>query len=220
MNIMIIGAYQSVYYLCRLFLSKGYKVTVINRNQEECERLAHNLKATIVHGDGSDPQILEEAGANSADAILAITPNDQDNLLICQLGFSHFHIPRTLAVVNDPDNEHVFRKLGVAAVSLTRVLSMLIEQQTDFDDITNLFSIGEGKINVTEVVLSTSSRAVGKTVQQIGMPNGSLIASILRQNKPIVPSGSTQLLDKDRLIVVTLPENHGEVLKILTSDQI
>ncbi|RQV98919.1 TrkA family potassium uptake protein, partial [bacterium] len=62
MNVIIIGAYQTTYYLCRLFLSKGYKVTLINRRLEECERLAHNLKATVVHGDGSDPQILEEAG--------------------------------------------------------------------------------------------------------------------------------------------------------------
>jgi len=218
MKVIIVGAYQTSYYLCRIFQSKGYNITIINRKQEECERLAHNLKATIVHGDGSDPQILEDAGAHTADAILAITPNDQDNLLICQLSFSHFHIPKTLAVVNDPDNEMVFKELGVPAISFTRVLSILIEQKTDFENITNLFSIAEGKINVTEVVLNPSSPVVGKPLHQIGLPKGSLIASILRKDKPIVPSGATQLLDKDRLIVVTLPENHDQSLRILTGD--
>ncbi|MCJ7812850.1 NAD-binding protein [bacterium] len=220
MNVIIVGAYQTVYYLCRLFLSKGYKVTIINRDLSECNRLAHNLKATVVHGDGSEPQILEEAGANSADVILAITPNDQDNLLICQLGFSRFHIPRVLAVVNNPENERVFKKLNISAVSLIRVLSILIEQRTSFEDIRNLFSIAEGKINVTEIVLKSSSPAVGKTLQQIGLPKGSLIASILRENKPVVPDGSTQLLDKDRLVVITLPENHGQVLLNLTGNKI
>ncbi|MFO7890827.1 MAG: NAD-binding protein [bacterium] len=220
MNVIIIGAYQTSYYLCRIFRSKGYKITIINRKKEECERLAHNVKATIVQGDGSDPMILEDAGAYTADAILAITPNDQDNLLICQLGFSHFHIPKTLAVANDPDNERVFKELGVSAVSFTKVLSILIEQKTDFENITNLFSIAEGKINVTEVVVNTSSPVVGKSLHKIGLPEGSLIASILREDKPIVPGGSTQLLDKDRLIVVTLPENHDKSLRILTGDKI
>ncbi len=220
MNIIIVGAYQTMYYLCRLFLSKGYKVTLINRHMEECTRLAHNLNATVVHGDGSDPQILEEAHAYAANAILAITPNDQDNLLICQLGFNHFHIPQTLAVVNDPDNEKIFQKLGVPAISFTRVLALMIEQKTDFDDITNLFSIGEGKINVTEVVLKVTSPVVGKSLQQIRLPKGSLIASILRENEPIIPDGSTQLSDHDRLIIVTLPENHGKTLRILTGDKI
>lgn len=220
MNVIIVGAYQTTYYLCRLFLSKGYKVTLINRHTEECERLSHNLKATVVHGDGSDPQILEEAGAHTTDAILAITPHDQDNLLICQLGFTHFHIPQVLAVVNDPDNERIFRELGVPAISFTRVLSMMIEQKTDFEDITNLFSISEGKINITEVVLKASSPVTGKLLHQIGLPKGSLIASILREDHPIVPGGSTQLLDKDRLIVVTLPENHGQALRVLTGDKL
>ncbi|MBN2414661.1 NAD-binding protein [bacterium] len=220
MNVIIVGAYQTVYYLCRLFLSKGYRVTIINRHHEECERLAHNVKATVVHGDGSDPQILEDAHAHTADVILAITPNDQDNLLICQLGFTHFHIPQTLAVVNDPDNERVFKELGVPAISFTRVISLMIEQKTAFTDITNLFSIGEGKINVTEIILKTSSPVVGKSLQKIGLPKGSLIASILREEHPIVPDGSTQLLGKDRIIIITLPENHGQALRILTGDKI
>lgn len=220
MHVIIVGVFQTVYFLCRLFLSKGYKVTIINRDLEECERLAHNLKATVIHGDGSDPQILEEACAHTADAILAITPNDHDNLLICQLGFNHFNITQTFAVVNDPDNEQIFRELGVSAISFTRVLSLMIEQKTDFHDITNLFSIGEGKINVTEVVLKSSSPVVGKTLQHIGLPKSSLIASILREDKPIVPDGSTQLVDNDKLIIITLPENHGTTLRILTGDKI
>ncbi|MFH1943410.1 MAG: NAD-binding protein [bacterium] len=220
MKVIIVGGMQPVYFLCRLFHAKGYRVTVINRDKDACTWLARHLKATVIHGDGSDLQILEEAGASTVDAIIAITPNDQDNLVICQLGHIHFRIPRTLAMVNDPDNEEVFGKLGVSAVSVTRILSKLIEHRAGFEEVINLFPIGEGKINVTEIVLKSSSPVVGKSLREIGMPDGSLIASILRNDEPIIPRGGTMLQDKDRIVIITFPENHGEVLRILTGDRV
>jgi trk system potassium uptake protein TrkA len=220
MHVIIVGPYDAIYYLCRVFNAKGYTVTIINSNEEECKKLAHQFKATVVLGDGSAPQILEEAGANTADIIIAMTPKDQDNLLICQLGHIHFRIPRTLAIVNDPDNEVIFRKLGVSAISFTRILSKLIEQRTSFKEIINLFPISEGKINVTEVVLDSSSPIIEKSLQEIKMPADSLIVSILRNGEALIPSGTTLLKEVDRLVVITLPENHGQVLKFLTGDKV
>lgn len=219
MNILIVGGEKLVYFISRLFFSKGHTVTVINRDQRECTRLARRLKSTIVYGDGSDLTILEEAGARSADAVLAATPNDEDNLVICQLASFHFGVPRTLALVNDPDNEEVFQKLQItSALSITKVVASLIEQRTEFDDIINLFPIGEGKLNITEVSLQETSPVVGRTLLEVSLPENSLIASILRNGEPIVPRGPTELLAGDRLILITLPENHGRVLKKLTGD--
>lgn len=220
MNILIIGGGKIVYFLSRTLIAKGHHVTIINRDQEEGVQLARRLKATIVYGDGSDPQILEEASAHTVDVLLAVTPNDQDNLVICQLADSRFHIPKTLALVNDPDNEEVFVKLGIsAAFSITRILSSLIEQRVGFDNITNLIPVGEGKINVTEIVLQEASPVVGKTLQNIGMPENSLVASILRKDQPIIPRGSTVLQANDCLIVVTLPENHGQVIRMFCDEK-
>lgn len=219
MHIMIVGGGKVVYFLTRAFISKGYKVTVINRSREECTRLARKLKATVVYGDGSDPKILEEAGANAADAMLAVTSNDQDNLVICQLADVRFGVPRTLALVNDPDNEEVFRRLGISsAFSTTRIISSLIEQRAGFEDIINLIPISEGKVNVTEVVLKEQSPVVGRTLSDIALPEGSLVACLIRAGEPIVPRGPTMLHRKDRLVVITLPETHGQVLKALTGD--
>jgi trk system potassium uptake protein TrkA len=186
---------------------------------EECTRLARSLKATVVYGDASNPQILEEAGTGTADAVLAVTPNDEDNLVICQLADIRFHVPQTLALVNDPDNEDIFRQLGItAAFSTTRVLASLIEQRTGFEEITNIIPVGEGKINITEVVLSESAPAVGRTLLDAALPENSLVAGILRSGQPIVPRGATVLQAEDRLILITLPENHGQVLKMLTGE--
>ncbi|MDD5766366.1 MAG: TrkA family potassium uptake protein [Candidatus Marinimicrobia bacterium] len=219
MKILIVGGGKVIYFLCRTFVSKGYIVTVINRDHDECVRLSRRLKVTVVHGDGSDPQILEEAGAFTANAILAITPNDEDNLVICQLADLQFHIPRTLALVNDPDNEEVFRQLGIkTALSTTYILSSLIEQRASFDEITNLIPVGEGKVNVMELLLNENSPVVGQTLRDIAMPENSLVAVILRDDETIVPRGATVLQSADRLIVMTLPENYSQVLKKLTGE--
>lgn len=217
MNIIVVGGGKLVYFLARTFLSKGYSVTVINRENSECKWLARNLKATIVHGEGSSMQILEEAGAETADAILAVTPNDQDNLVICQLAELCFHVKKTMALVNDPDNEEVFSKLGIsAAFSTTRILSSLIEQRTGFESIINLIPISEGKINVTEVILEKDSPVTGQALRDIGLPENSLIASIIRRNNPIIPGGATILEEGDHLITITTPNNIGKVIKVLT----
>ena len=220
MRIIIVGNSKEVYHLSRLFISKGYSITIINRKKEECVWLSRHLKALVIFGDGSDPQILEEVGTSKADAILAITSNDQDNLAICQLGSLRFNVPRTLALVNDPENESIFEKLGITAISTTRILSSLIEQSTDFEEITNLTPVGEGKINVTEITLSKTSSVIGRSLQEINLPESSLIASILRGDKVIIPRGGTVLEKGDRLVVITLPDNHGLVLKKLSDSSV
>jgi len=220
-NILIVGGEKLVYFVSRLFISKGHNVTIINRDQRECTRLARHLKGTIVHGDGTDLTILQEAGARGADAVLAATANDEDNLVICQLASFHFGVPRTLALVNDPDNEQMFQQLQITgALSITRLLASLIEQRTGFDDVVNLVPVGEGKLNVTEILLKETSPVVGKTLSQVALPENSLIASIMRNGTPIVPRGPTALAAGDRLILITLPENHGRVLKQLTGEAI
>lgn len=221
MNTLIVGGGKVVYFLAKAFLSKGYRVTILNRKREECSRLARQLKATVVFGNATDPQVLKEAQASSMDAVLAVTPNDQDNLVICQLAKLNFGVQRTLALVNDPDNENVFQQLGVStAFSTIRMISSLIEQRTDFEEITGLFSVAEGKVNVTEVVLSKNSPVVDQSLLEINLPSNCLIACVLRDKEPIIPRGQTILCVGDHLILITLPENHGPVLKLLTGSSI
>lgn len=221
MNTLIVGGGKVVYFLAKAFLSKGYSVTIINRKKDECSRLARQLKATVVFGNATDPQILKEAKVSSMDAVLAVTPNDEDNLIICQLAKLDFAVDKTLALVNDPENEQVFQNLGVTtAFSTTRMISSLIEQRAGFEDIVGLFSVAKGKVNVTEVVLMEDSPVVGQSLVEINLPSDCLIACLLRNDEPIIPRGATTLAAGDRLVLITLPENHGPVLKLLTGDTV
>lgn len=221
MNILIVGGGKIVYFLAKAFLSKGYNVTIVNRRKEECGQLARQLKAIVIFGNATDPQVLQEAQTASMDTVLAITPNDEDNLVICQLSKLNFGIQKTLALVNDPNNEEIFNKLGVTtAFSTTRMISSLIEQRTGLDDIVSLFPAAEGKVNITEVALPKESPVIGKSLMEIRLPEHSLIGCILRDNEVIIPRGETILYADDRLVVITMPENHGPVLKLLMGNNI
>jgi trk system potassium uptake protein TrkA len=219
MKVVIVGGGKPVYFLCRTFLAKGHRVTLINRDAESCVAMARRLKATVVHGDGSDPRVLEEGGAHAADAVLAVTPRDPDNLAVCQLAAKQFQVPRTVAIVNDPDNELVFRQLGVRAFSSTKILASLIEQHTALDDITGLIPAGEGKVNITEIRLSPNSPIAGKALRETVLPADSLIAVVMRDGNPIIPRGETVLHASDRVVLVTLPANHGAAIRAVTGEE-
>jgi trk system potassium uptake protein TrkA len=218
MKVLIVGGGDSLYFLCKNFMAKGHEVVVVDRNRQECVELSRKLKAVVVWGDGSDPEVLEEAGAMVADIVLAITPRDQDNLVVCQLSSLRFGVPRTLALANDPDNVEVFEKLNVSSFSTVQILGSLIEQRASVEEITNLLPVGQGRVIVTEIVLEADSPAAGKCFKDIELPENALVAIVIRDNLPIVPRGGNDLLAGDRLVLITLPENHGPALKVFTGE--
>jgi trk system potassium uptake protein TrkA len=128
-------------------------------------------------------------------------------------------VPRTVALANDPDNATVFEKLGVSAFSTTHIIGSLIEQRASLEQIINLLPVGEGRVNVTEILLDIRSPVAGKFLKDIDLPKNSLVAVVIRDNLPIVPRGANQLLAGDRVVLITLPENHGHVVKTFTGEE-
>jgi trk system potassium uptake protein TrkA len=219
MKVLIVGSGKTLYFLCRTFTSKGYEVVIINRNQEECVQLARQLSATVICGDASDVGVLTDSGIMGADAVIAITPRDQDNLIVCQLASLQFGVQRALALVNDPDNVEIFEKLGVSAFSTTHIVGSLIEQRASLEQITNLIPVGEGRVNVTEIIIEPDSPVAGKLLSEIDLPQNALVAVVIRDGDPIVPRGANRLLGGDRVVLITIPENHGPVLKAFTGER-
>ncbi len=218
MRILLVDGGAARYFLARSLVARGDRVTIVHPDAATCEDLARRLGAVVVHGDGSDPRILREAGAAGADVVLALTDRDHDNLVTAQLASLLYEVPRTLALANDPDNRNVFEQLGITAFSTVEVISHLIEQRVSLASITNLLSLGEGRVNVTEVVLPADSPATGHTLSELPLPEGALVAVVIRGSEPIVPRGATRLEARDRVLLVTLPENHGPVLKVFTGE--
>jgi trk system potassium uptake protein TrkA len=211
---------ETVYYLAKLFVRRKYHVSIVNPHPAEAQALSRQINATVILGDGSDPIVLEEAGARRADVVLSLMPYDPDNLMICHIAKKVYAVPRVLALVNDPENEEVFRQLGISEVfSATRIIGSIIEGQTVFDEITHLFPAAEGRIHVTEVVLDHGSPAVGRSLQELALPQESLLAAVIRNGNAVVPRGDTRLQVADRLILIALPENQEEALRVLIGEE-
>jgi trk system potassium uptake protein TrkA len=118
--------------------------------------------------------------------------------------------------VNDPENEKVFRKLGVGAISTTRIVAGMIEQRAALDQVTDLLPVGEGEVNITQVEIQRDAPAAGKKLKDLALPPDSLIAAVLRGGRAIIPRGDTELREADRIVLITLPASHGAVLEAIT----
>lgn len=219
MKVLIAGGGSTLFHLARRFIGHGHDVTLVDRDEQDCVRLARQLTATVVHGEASDPRILEEAGVMGVDAVLAMTPHDEDNLIICQLASLRFGVPRAVALANDPDNAEVFEQLGVTAFSTTDIVGGLIEEQTQVEQITSMLAVGEGKITVTEVVVDERAPAVDVPLADLGLPANALVAAVVRDGTAHVPSGDTRLKVGDRALLVSLAEAHEATLRAFTGEK-
>jgi trk system potassium uptake protein TrkA len=207
MNILLVGGDKLAYFLCREFSQQGFTTTVIDMQPEKATALARETNARVIVGDGSNPLILKEAGAYQADVLVAMTARDDINLVACQIAQHQYGVPRTIALVNDPDYREVFEQLGVTITfSPTQILASLIEERIGFEAIQSLVPIAGGQVQVTEVMLTAESPAVGETLQTIDLPEGILIGCIIRQAAVIVPRGWTELQLGDRLVLLTHAE--------------
>ena len=217
MKVIVVGGGNTIYLLCRNFITKGYSVTIINRNHDECLKLARRLNAPVIHGDGSDVRMLKDAGISETDTLLAMTPYDQDNLVICQIAALRYGVPKVVALANDPENVEVYRKLGIEAFSTSQIISSLIEQRAVSEKITNLLPIDEGKANLFEIVLDESSPVVGKSLKDINFPKDALISMIIRKEQLIIPRGDHVLLVDDRVVLIALPGSYGPAIRLFST---
>lgn len=216
MRVLFASDGRRLHYLATSFTGHGHTVTAIARDADECTRLARTGLVTVVQGDPSDPSVLEDAGARRADVFLAATTSDPDNMIACQMAALRFEVPRTIALVNDPENEEVFRGLGIEAFSTGRTVASLVEQRTALQAVTELVPIGDGAVRIVEVTLPPTSPALGRTLAECGLPTDALVAVVTRMDRPLIPRGSTELYAGDRVLVVALAASIDAALLALT----
>lgn len=216
MYIVIIGAGKVGYFLAKRLCAGKHTVVIVDKDKALCEEIARDLEALVIHGDGCDPKILEEAGLERTDVLAAVTGDDEDNLIICQLAKEKFNIQRTVGRVNNPDNEHTFSELGIdVPVDSTKIIAKIIEEEVSFSDFVNLMSFKRGKLAIVRVDLPDDSPVINKLIQEISLPENSVLVSILRGEEVIIPKGNTVLKPGDDIIALTLVGNEPQLLNLL-----
>ena len=216
MYIVIVGAGKVGYFLTKRLVCGKHTVSIVDKDNQLCEEIAKELEALVINGDGCDPNILKQAGIERADVVAAVTGDDEDNLIICQLAKELFKVHRAVGRVNNPDNEHTFAELGVdVPVDSTKIIAKIIEEEVSFSDFVNLMSFKRGKLAIVRLDLPDDSPVINKQVQDIQLPPDSVLVSIVRGEEVIVPKGNTLLMPGDDIIAITLIGNEPELLNLL-----
>lgn len=216
MYIVIVGAGKVGYFLAKRLHQSRHTVSIIDKDKAVCEDIAKQLEILVINGDGCDPRILEEAGIQKANVLAAVTGEDEDNLIICQLAKERFKLQRTVGRVNNPDNEHTFSELGVdVPIDSTKIIAKIIEEEASFSDFVNLMSFKRGKLAIVRVDLPADSPVINKQVKDVELPPDSVLVSIVRGEEVIVPKGDTLLKAGDDIIAIASVGNEPQLLNTL-----
>jgi len=219
MYIIVVGGGKVGYYLTKTLVHEGYEVLLIEKNPAKCEIYTERFGAVVMNGDGAEASTLAAAGAGRADVVISVTGHDEDNLVICQLARHRFKVKRTIARVNNPKNEELFRRLGVdVTVNPTSVILSLIEQQIPDRHFVHLLALRHAKLAVVEASVAPESSICGRTVADIRLPNETSLIAILRGSDVIIPTGQTQFLAGDEIIAITRRESEEQLRDLLVTD--
>ncbi len=220
MYILIVGGGKVGYYLTKTLVTEGsHEVLLIEQNPRKVEVYAERFGSVVVQGKGDEVATLAAAGAARADVVIAVTGDDEDNLVICQVAKRRFNVARTIARINNPKNEDLFRRLGIdSTISATNVLLNLIEQLIPQRHFVHLMTLRHADLAIVEGDIPAGSPVAGQTLAEIPFPAGVVIAAIHRGAELILPTGSTELLEGDQVIAVTKRDQESALRELLTAD--
>lgn len=214
MKIIIIGGGKIGYYLLKTLKEENYDVVLIERNAALCRSIAEDIDADILCGDGTDIDVLKEAGIHEADLVAAVTGADESNLVICKIAKSIFHISQTIARVNNPKNRKMFKALGVdKTVCSTAVIANLIEYEFDKDNYKIIQTFERGSMILVEVKVDKGNIWVDQFVKDLDLPDECVLTSVLRDNEVIYPRGNTRIMENDSILVLTNNEGLQKLKK-------
>ena len=209
MYIIIGGGGDVGYYLTKSLLSQGHEVLLLEKGATRFQALNEELGQSVVRGDACEARTMDEVGVNRADVVIAVTGEDEDNLVICQMAKKRFKVGRTIARLNNPKNELIFQKLGIdITVSPTRSILSLIEAELPGTTFISLMTLKRAGLEIMEVRVPAESPIAGKTLSTINLPRSGNIALIIRDNEYIVPAADTKILAHDE--VYALVNREGE----------
>ncbi len=207
MYVIVVGAGKVGYHLAKTLIQEGHEVLLLEKDRKTVDSFRDSLGELIVHGDGCEIRTMSEVGMGRANVVVAVTGDDEDNLVVCQMAKRKFGVPRTIARVNDPKNEGLFKELGIdQTLSSTRIIFNLLEQQIETGQVIPLAALKRGDIEVVEATITASSNVLGMLIKDVELPQKTLIISIIRDEYAIIPRSDTKLREGDSVIAIIKSE--------------
>lgn len=204
MYILIVGGGEVGFYLAKVLISEGHEVLIIEKEAGLSRHLADELGSIVFRGDGCEASVLDEAGAGRADMLVAVTGDDEDNLVACQVAKYRFNVPRTIARLGNPGYEPLFSKLGIdVTVSSTELILSHIEREVPTHPLVPLLKLDKGGLEIVELKVTEDATSVGRRLRDLRTPAESLIFMIIDKAKgPQIPTGDTVIKAGDEIVAV------------------
>jgi trk system potassium uptake protein TrkA len=192
--------------LARELIAKEHEVTLIEASRERYLSMEEEFEHAVQYGDATELWVLERSGIQRADLVIAVTGDDEDNMLVCQVAKEKYLVERIIARVNNPRNLQHFKLLGIQpAVSATDLILRLIEHEVPRYGLVHLLDLPEERLEIIELVVSEDAPAAGSLVSELGLPEGALVISVLRGGSGFVPKADTVVEAGDEVLVVLDP---------------
>jgi trk system potassium uptake protein TrkA len=219
MYIVIVGGGEVGYHLSKVLLNDGHEVLILEQDPARCDLLCEELGSVVVRGDGCEAATLESVGTARADMLVAVTDEDARNLVACQVAKHRFNVRRTIARVINPNNENIFKILGVdVTVCSTKLILAHIEQELPSHPIIPLLKLKSGNLEVIEAKIPPDSRLIGKKLRAFSLPKGSAVLLIISKEKgPQIPTPDTVIAAEDEVVAITEAENEEAIRAMLTA---
>jgi trk system potassium uptake protein len=215
MYIIIGGGGEIGYYLTKSLLSQGHEVLLLEKGSTRYQALNEELGPAVVRGDACEARTMDEVGASRADVVIAVTGDDEDNLVICQMAKKRFKVGRTIARLNNPKHAEIFQKLGIdLIVSPTRAILSLIESELPSTRFVPLMTLKNAGLEIIEMRIPAESPIVGRMLRDINLPRTSNLALIIRDKQFIIPNADTQINAHDDVFALVNREGEEELRKV------
>jgi trk system potassium uptake protein TrkA len=217
MYALIAGGGKAGANVARSLLRMGHEVTLIEQRLDRFAQLEEEFEHQAQVGDATELFVLERAGIRRPpDIVLALTGDDEDNLIICQIAKERFGVPKTIARVNDPRNQVHFDLLGISpTVCATASVLALIEHEVPEHELVHLLELRKENLEIVEVQLDKDSPSAGKQVSRLAMPDGARLISVVRNGKAEIADDSTELQAGDQVLAILQPGKEDELRRVL-----
>ena len=219
MYIVVVGGGKVGYYLTKTLVNEGYEVLLIEKDAAKVTTWSERFGAVVLQGDGCEVAILDKAGVARADVLIATSGDDEDNLVVAQLGQHLFNVPKVIARINNPKNEEIFRRLGVTyTVSQTNIILSRIEEEIPNRPLIHLSTLRHADLAIVEVDIERDSPVVGQEIRAVHFPEDTIVAAIVRDDSLVMPRGETRFSPGDRVIALTKRAHEAALRDALAGD--
>jgi len=217
MYVIVCGGGKVGANLARLLSRTGREVTLIEQHAERFAALELEFEHAVQRGDATELFILERAGIKRPpDLVLAVTGDDEDNLVICQLAKEKYGVPKVIARVNDPRNQAQFDLLGISpTICATASIMGLIEHEVPEHELVHLLELRRENLEIIEVQIADDSPVAGKRVEKLELPEGSRLISVMRNGESEIAVGATELRAGDQVLAILQPGKEDELRRVL-----